>query len=32
MYILSDWKSRKQNVTLDWNAIKEEGHFIKTIA
>lgn len=31
--ILSDWKSRKQGVTLDSNAIEEETHFLSgTIA
>ena len=32
MYILSDWRSRKQDVTLGSNSIEEERHFLSFLS
>ena len=32
MYILSDWRSRKEDVTLGSNSIEEERHFLSFLS
>ena len=32
MYILSDWRSRKQDVTLGSNSTEEERHFLSFLS
>ena len=32
MHILSDWRSRKQDVTLGSNSIEEDRHFLSFVS